>query len=149
MTVLVREFEEADREALRQVHVLSRRATFTWQPPEAHQASDFDECTQGERILVAHRDGQPVGFAAIWEAEDFLHSLFVHPAFLRQGVGKALLDRCADHFRGTATLKCVKANVNAQHFYLSQGWTVWREEADPDGVYLLMAKSFDGQALAP
>lgn len=148
MTILVREFEEADREALRQVHVLSRRATFTWQPPEMHQSSDFDECTQGERILVALLDGLPVGFAAIWEAEDFLHSLFVHPAFIRQGVGKALLDRCADHFRGKATLKCLKPNLNAQHFYLSQGWTVLREEADPEGVYLLMAKSLDGQASA-
>lgn len=149
MTVQVREFEEGDREALRQVHVLSRRATFTWQPPEMHQASDFDECTQGERILVALLDGQPVGFAAIWEAEDFLHSLFVHPAFKRQGVGRALLDRCADHFRGTATLKCLKANVNAMQFYLSQGWRILKEEADPDGDYLLMARGCEGPTAAP
>jgi GNAT superfamily N-acetyltransferase len=140
MNILVRAFEEADRDTLRLLYVASRNATFTWNAVELHQAIDFDAHTEGERILVAVVDADILGFASIWEADSFLHNLFVHPSATRKGVGQALLSGCAKYFTITPTLKCLKANVNATQFYKSQGWQTLREETGPDGPYFLMAK---------
>lgn len=140
MNIFVREFEEADREALRLLYVASRNATFTWNTIESHQAIDFDAHTEGEKILVALVNGEIVGFASIWEPESFLHNLFVHPSSTRKGVGQALLASCAKYFTKTPTLKCLKANVNATQFYTSQGWSTLREETGPTGPYFLMAR---------
>lgn len=140
MNILVREFEEADRDALRLLYLASRNTTFTWNAIELHQALDFDAHTEGERILVAVVDGEILGFASIWEADSFLHNLFVHPSATRKGMGQALLSGCAKYFTNTPTLKCQKANVNATQFYKSQGWQAVREETGPDGPYSVMAK---------
>jgi len=138
MNILVREFEEADRASLRQLYVASRRAAFTWIAAESHQALDFDAHTQGEVILVAVANAQTVGFASIWKPDSFVHNLFVHPSFMRQGVGSVLLTRCARYCADAPTLKCMKANVNAMQFYTAQGWTVRQENLGPEGPYLLM-----------
>ncbi|MGQ0597563.1 GNAT family N-acetyltransferase [Aquabacterium sp.] len=141
MRILVREFEEADRQALRDLYVASRNATFTWAPAGSHQASDFDLHTEGERILVAVRGSTVLGFASIWEPDSFVHNLFVHPSALRQGVGQALLASCTKYFAKTPTLKCLQANVNAMQFYKAQGWEAVREDVGPEGPYILMAKA--------
>lgn len=139
MSLLVREFEEADREALRRLYQASRDAAFTWAPREAHHLLDFDTHTDRERILVALMEGVVVGFASIWEAGSFLHNLFVHPGHLGQGVGKALLRECANHFKAPPTLKCLKANAHAFSFYVAQGWRAISEGESPEGCYFLMS----------
>lgn len=141
MNIVIREFEEADRDALRNLYVASRSATFTWGAIESHQERDFDVHTVGERILVAVVNGNILGFASIWEPDSFLHNLFVHPSAIRSGVGKALLTSCGRYFSKTPTLKCLKANAKAAQFYTVQGWRVIREDVGPDGPYLLMSAS--------
>lgn len=141
MHTLVRAFEETDRQALRDLYVASRNATFTWAPAGSHQASDFDLHTEGERILVAVRGSTVLGFASIWEPDCFVHNLFVHPTALRQGVGQALLASCTKYCAKTPTLKCLQANVNAMLFYRAQGWEGLREDVGPEGPYVLMAKA--------
>ena len=140
MEIVVREFAEADRASLRALFVASRDAAFAWVPSGTHRAEDFDVTTKGERILVAVHQGDIVGFASIWEPDNFLHNLFVHPLFLRRGVGKILLKRCDKYFSDAPILKCIKANESAIQFYLSQGWSVRHEADGPDGGYLLMAR---------
>ena len=139
MNILVREFEEEDRDALRLLYVASRDAAFTWNAAGAHRAGDFDAHTEGERILVAAVEGEILGFASVWEPDSFLHNLFVHPSALRQGIGRALLAGCGRYFSQPPTLKCLRANVRAAGFYRAQGWRVLREEGGPDGPYFLMA----------
>ncbi len=138
--IIIREFEETDRAALRLLYLASRNATFTWSAIGLHQANDFDMHTDGERILVAEGNGSILGFASIWEPDSFLHNLFVHPSFTRKGVGRALLAGCAAHFSRPPTLKCMKANTKALQFYGAQGWRALREEVGPDGPYFLMTK---------
>lgn len=138
MNITVREFEESDRPALRDLYVASRNAAFHWNPASAHQALDFDRDTAGEIILVALAEGGIVGFASIWAADSFLHHLFVHPSAFRRGVGTTLLARCAGYCSKTPTLKCVKENVNAMAFYQSRGWTVLGEGHGAEGPYCLM-----------
>ncbi|MHA7685970.1 GNAT family N-acetyltransferase [Cupriavidus sp. PET2-C1] len=139
MSILIREFKEADREALQHLYVITRNATFFWNHVELHQTIDFDVHTSGEKILVAIEGIEIIGFASIWEADSFLHNLFVHPTAQRQGVGRALLDSCTKYFSNTPTLKCLKANANAMQFYKSQGWQILREELGPDGPYFLLS----------
>ena len=137
----IRKFQEADRQALRELFVASRDAAFTWSLDSEHKLEDFDIVTAGERILVAEIAGKRIGFASIDEAHSFLHNLFVHPQYQGQGVGKALLARCERYFLVTPTLKCVKANEPAWRFYEAQGWTVHSEAEGPDGPYLLMERA--------
>lgn len=139
MPLLIRRFTEADRTPLCELFVLSRNAAFTWEAPASHQLRDFDQSTDQERILVALIDETYVGFASIWEPDSFLHNLFVHPAYLRRGIGKALLSRCAKHFDDRPQLKCLKANANALRFYAAQGWMVLSEQETAEGAYLLLA----------
>lgn len=141
LALRVREFEEADRPALRLLYVASRNATFTWNPIDGHRADDFDAHTQGERILVAESHGRILGFASIWEADSFVHLLFVHPAFTRMGIGRALLTRSAACCATHPTLKCLAANHNAVTFYHAQGWQTLREETGPEGPFFLMTKT--------
>lgn len=138
MEVFVREFVEADREVLRELFVASRDTSFSWMPPGAHKLEDFDVCTEGERILVAIAADNPIGFASVWDANSFLHNLFVHPRFQGLGVGKALLVSCEKYFFSVPTLKCVKANERAAEFYQSQGWAV---HSEAEGAYLLIERA--------
>ena len=139
----IREFLEADREVLRGVFLAARLDAFVWMSPEAHRLDDFDEVTQGEWIAVALWCSVPVGFASVWEPDSFLHSLFVHPAFQRRGVGTALLKVCERHFSSQGTLKCLEKNRAAQRFYLAHGWRVVGGGVGPDGPYILMGSSYD------
>lgn len=149
MTIHIREFEEADRDALRKLYVASRNAAFTWVPAELHKPSDFDEDTKGEKILVAVAGAEAVGFASIWEPESFLHNLFVHPEAMRQGVGQALLSACGRYLKAPPRLKCLKANVNAMAFYQSNGWRILCEESGLDGPYFLMQGPHAGGLRTP
>lgn len=90
--VRVRAFQATDKAALSHVFAVSRDMAFPWAAP--HRAGDFERQTQGEQVLVALVESVPVGFAAIWETDSFVHHLFVHPAWLRQGIGQALLAAC-------------------------------------------------------
>lgn len=138
MQVIVRDFVETDREALRQLFVVSRDAAFSWAAIGSHKLEDFDVSTAGERILVAEHSYRPIGFASVWQEDSFLHNLFVHPRFQGLGVGKMLLAGCDKYFSSAPTLKCLKANERAKRFYQSQGWRVRSEADGPEGPYFLM-----------
>ena len=76
MQIVVRDFVEADREALRALFVAARDAAFSWAAAGAHRLEDFDASTAGERILVAELASHPIGFASVWQEDSFLHNLF-------------------------------------------------------------------------
>jgi ribosomal protein S18 acetylase RimI-like enzyme len=134
----------ADYGALRALYLMSRRTTFGWLAPESFKLADFDADVAGERVWVAHADGQVAGFASIWEKENFLHTLFVHPEFLRRGIGSALLSAClATRLASSGsppamTLKCLTQNLPALDFYASFGWTRISQGTSPEGDYLLL-----------
>ena len=140
MHIYVREFIESDRKALRLLFLSSRNTAFARSPAGSRRLEDFDVSTQGEKILVALNQFEPVGFASIWEPDNFLHHLFVHPEFQGCGVGKALLNACEKYFSSAATLKCLQVNERAKKFYLSQNWFVHSEGESDDGPYFVMVQ---------
>lgn len=141
MSLHLRQFAEADRQALRELFLASRRATFTWLNTEAFTEADFDRATVGELIIVAELNGRISGFASLFADQGFIHHLFVAPTALRLGIGRALLAACRDKTSSPLRLKCLLANHAALQFYLAQGWQVLCNEVGADGPYALLELS--------
>ncbi|WP_234734930.1 GNAT family N-acetyltransferase [Tellurirhabdus bombi] len=85
---------------------------------------------QVDLTCIREEKGQILGFLGV--ADDKIEMLFVHPAFFRQGIGKALANYAVD------TLKLSKVDVNEQNqqaldFYLRLGFLV-KSRSSLDGM---------------
>ncbi len=146
MTLHVRGATAADLPALRDLFLRSRRAAFSWEPPETFALADFEAQTRGEAQWVATDPaGQLVGFASVWMPEHFLHHLYVDPARLRDGVGRALLQALPGWPATRYRLKCLTRNLRALAFYRACGFVEVGAGTADDGDYLLLA-SPDGDS---
>ena len=134
----VRAFRESDRAALREVYLLSRMDTFRWLDTSRFALEDFDAKVEGEHVLVAERGGVAVGFASVWEADAYLHNLFVHPAHVGTGVGHALLTAVEARSAGPLRLKCLVRNERAIRFYRAHGWTEVARGETADGEHAIL-----------
>ena len=86
------------------------------------------------QVLLAALDGQTQGFALLYPLYSsvrcgalwLLNDLFVAPTARQHGLGKALLDACAEFARSTGALglqlETQRTNTIAQALYLEQGW---------------------------
>lgn len=135
----VRAFSERDLPALREIFLLSRTRAFHWLDARGYRLADFDTETAGERIWVAVCAEQPVGFAAVYERDCFLHSLFIHPDHSGCGAGSALLTAVRSAMPGRLQLKCLTLNTPALGFYQRHGFTVAGYGRSANGDYLLLA----------
>jgi GNAT superfamily N-acetyltransferase len=85
-----------------------------------------DEQIADGHVLVAQLDGVIVGFAAVLPRPDGnaeLDALFVEPSLWKRGVGRLLVDHCADLARGRASrLLHVVGNPHAEGFYAACGF---------------------------
>ncbi|MGX9373651.1 N-acetyltransferase family protein [Pantoea ananatis] len=136
--VHIRLFTEADRPFLRTLYLAARRHNWDWIENEDWQLEDFDQIIPGETVLVAELDGHRVGFAGLMENDNFLHSLYVDPAYQGRGVGSALLNEVQGRFTSTGALKCLEMNKAAQTFYLQRGWKIISQGESEQGNYVLM-----------
>ncbi|HZP49451.1 MAG TPA: GNAT family N-acetyltransferase [Vicinamibacterales bacterium] len=77
-------------------------------------------------VFVAERNGARVGFAAVVRRDDGdaeLDALFVEPDEWKSGIGRALVDHCAEVARaGGASILHVVGNPHANGFYLACGF---------------------------
>ena len=85
-----------------------------------------DEQIADGHVLVAESDAVIVGFAAVIPRPDGnaeLDALFVEPTFWKGGVGRLLVDHCADvaRQRASRTLHVV-GNPHAEGFYVACGF---------------------------
>jgi len=136
--VEIRLFKESDRPFLRTLYLAARRHSWTWLKGDAWQLEDFDAVILGETVLVAELEGHRVGFAGVLDNDNFLHSLFVDPAFQGRGVGSALLTAAQQRFTSTGALKCLAQNRAALAFYEKQGWHREALGDSEQGKYVLM-----------
>jgi ribosomal protein S18 acetylase RimI-like enzyme len=95
-------------------------------------------------VFVLEQDGAIVGFSAILPRDDGdteLDALFVDPSTQRRGIGRKLIDHCADIARsmGSRALHVV-GNIHAKQFYLSCGFTIVGSFETRFGPGLLMRK---------
>ncbi|MGA2564892.1 MAG: GNAT family N-acetyltransferase [Steroidobacteraceae bacterium] len=78
------------------------------------------------QVFVAHESGKIVGFAVILPRPDGdaeLDALFVEPNIWRQGIGRLLLDHCADAAKSAGSVALhVVGNPHAERFYVACGF---------------------------
>ncbi|CAO96348.1 GNAT family N-acetyltransferase [Erwinia tasmaniensis] len=134
----IRPFTEDDRPFLRTLFLAARKSSWTWRDDSEWQLEDFDRVTLGEKVLVAEEDGHRIGFAAVLDRDNFLHSLFIDPNHQGSGAGSALLQAVQSGFTSTGALKCQTENLRAQSFYKKHGWRVVAQGQSEQGEYLLM-----------
>lgn len=146
-SIMIRAMVPADMASLRTLYMLSRRATFTWVSPDTFNLTDLDADITGEHVWVAHsNDGSITGFASVYVKDNFLHTLFVHPDYLRRGIGARLLSHCITTYASSSpsipsmTLKCITANRGAIDFYTANGFKQCDHGhgTSPLGEYVLM-----------
>ena len=96
-------------------------------------------------VFVVEQDGNIVGFSAILPRDDGdteLDALFVEPAAQRQGIGRKLIEHCAEMARaaGSSALHVV-GNFHAKQFYLSCGFIIVGTFETRFGPGLLLRKT--------
>ncbi|MBV7275642.1 GNAT family N-acetyltransferase [Clostridium sp. PL3] len=122
---------------LRRIFLNTRQESFNWMKYDGIKLEDFDSSTEGELILTVRINNNIAGFISIWEEDKFIHNLFISSNFKRLGAGKALINEAVKAVGLPLTLKCVKANIDAFKFYLSQGWTIEEEVTKNEAYYLM------------
>lgn len=146
--VTIREARVDEREAL---EALQRRASLNIEGDRESLLANPDAVQLPEnlilagRVHVAEENGVTLGFAATLPRADRdieLDGLFVEPANWRGGVGRALIEHCAEKARqaGARNLQ-VLGNPNAEGFYLACGFETLGTEPTRFGSGLRMAKS--------
>jgi GNAT superfamily N-acetyltransferase len=99
----------------------------------------------GGRVFASEWEGTIVGFAAIEPREDGnseLDAMFVEPRMQRRGIGRALVEHCAEaaQKQGSRYLHVV-GNPHAENFYLVSGFELIGTTETRFGPGLLMRRA--------
>ncbi len=93
------------------------------------------------QLFVARLTGEVMGLGG-WRNQN-VYNLYVHPAYMRRGIGSALMEAIEAQFMAKtfhANL-FVDAGLYTRAFYVGQGYEVLREVVSSDGLaYLEMQK---------
>lgn len=113
-------------------------------------AQSLRESLQNEasRFYLALADGEPAGYLGvqIFSGEGYVTNVAVLPAFRRQGIARALLQRALENKMEFLTLEVRESNAPAIQLYASLGFeTVGKRPRfyrDPEEDALLMTRYF-------
>ena len=138
----IREARESDVPELEKLFLSVRQETFKWENPKNFKIEDYKKSTEGEKVFVAEKDQAIAGFVSIWEADSFIHNLFVYPKYQDVGIGKQLLKKAVESVPHPITMKVVTYNIKACGFYESQGWkkVSTHDDTPPYHLYILSLK---------
>ncbi|CAN7358753.1 GNAT family N-acetyltransferase [Acidovorax sp. LjRoot129] len=125
--------------SLRALFFHSRRTAFFWEESSEFALEDFDLQTMGEMQLLAFDGDRLLGFISIWEPNNFVHHLHVHPDAVNRGVGRALLHALPGWSTTPYQLKCVAENTNALAFYRANSFVQIGRGRAKDQDYFLLA----------
>lgn len=134
--IIVRTAKKTDYPALERIYFIDRYRDFPWvsQP----QLTDFERDSRHEYILVAIIDQKIVGFLSFYRLANFIHLLFVDPAYRHQHVGYRLIETMRQSATGLMQLKVVTANFSARAFYERLGFQETKRDdlATPPNITL-------------
>jgi GNAT superfamily N-acetyltransferase len=89
-------------------------------------------------VHVAALGDQIVGFLSVWAPERFVHHLYVAPSHQGRGIGRMLIEACAELYGLPLSLECELANRGARRFYERLGWVGGEVGSGPDGEWQRM-----------
>lgn len=123
----IRAYTPADWDAIEAIHDSARPIELKLAGLEAaflplKAAAEREGLFDYPGLFVAERDGQVVGFTACNEEE--LAWLYVDPAMLRQGIGKALSKYVFTQFPSICSIEALKGNEPARQLYEALGFHV-------------------------
>lgn len=124
MTVQVRKAAAEDQAACTRIFIETVAATFPNEPAAGRTAAAYAESVAGEEQWVALFQDQIIGYISVYWPTNFIHSLYVLPAFQGRGAGQSLLAAVRQHAKGDLELKTDKANARAFAYYRRLGWRV-------------------------
>ena len=129
MTLVLRSAVMADAAALTAIQLAARTSADI---PNLHTAAEdlafHQGLVAGKTVMVAERDGVPVGFAVTHDG--WLDHLWILPEFHRQGIGRVLLAWARKS--GDLKLYVFTHNTRAIAFYRAHG-AVQIAESDGQG----------------
>jgi len=137
MSMRLRPAQPGDRAALEEI-AYAAKAYWGYSPEQLEAwRADLEvsaEALSTDQFCVAEEDGRPVGFAQVathgrpWE----LDALWVHPDYIRRGVGRALLAWAAALAASAGQRElAIDADPNAEGFYRACGARVVGSVAAP------------------
>ncbi|WP_084804007.1 GNAT family N-acetyltransferase [Bradyrhizobium sp. NAS80.1] len=118
----LRDFGPNDRRRCALILAEAGQQVFFWAEWPSFDDDKFNQVTAEETIYVAEEAGIVVGFVTVYEPDDFLHHLYIHPTASRRGIGTALLNLALHRHGGYLKLKCQARNTSARAFYRRAGW---------------------------
>lgn len=138
---MIRPANTEDTKALEMLFMLTRQHTFANRNPGEFKIGDYQKSTAEDEVWVAEVNGIIVGFVSIYVADNFIHNLFVLPAFHARGFGVQLLQMAENHLLRPMTLKIAMDNLAACGFYEKYGWYEYSVHSDEPEPYLLYRKN--------
>ena len=133
---MIRNYQSSDIEQVIQIWLEASIKAHHFIPEEFWQ-SQIDNMRNiylpSSEVYVFELDSSVAGFYALYE--DKLAAIFVSPDKQHRGIGKQLIDH-AKQRRTTLTLNVYKENQASYQFYLSQGFKIETEQADPHTEHL-------------
>jgi putative acetyltransferase len=125
VTVVIRPYRDADREAVARLWLDSWQSTELPVARLATEAGNHDrierELVAGWRVHLAWDEDRLVGFLALKPAAGCLDQLFVSPEAQGLGIGRLLLDFAKERLPGGLWLRTAADNHRARRFYERNG----------------------------
>jgi GNAT superfamily N-acetyltransferase len=135
MSLTISKYHRKHRFACTAIFARAWAQTFPAYPRDI-DVDAFERETRDEIILIAEDHGAVLGFAAFYAPDNFLHHLFVDPAFQGRGVGAALIGAIKPIAMAPISLKCSVGNTNARAFYARLGFTQGETGEDTYGQWI-------------
>lgn len=121
--ITLRDYEDADGSACAAVYDAAWHAGHPY-APRIIGLEQFVGDTADEQVIVAEDGvGRVLGFVAVYEADAFVHHLYVDPDAKGCRVGTRLLHAAISALGRQASLKCQTRNTAALAFYRHLGWS--------------------------
>lgn len=137
---IIRQAAEYDLQELEELFLMTRRATFNTRPPEMFKLADYKESVEGEEVWVVEHNQILVGFISFWRPKRFIHNLFVHPNWQKQGFGSMLLKQAEECLRLPLSLRVEMDNLGVCAFYEKNGFEYISTHPAPEDRYVVYRK---------
>lgn len=147
MEISFRSANACDAPRIVEIYLVSRKTCVPF-APLAHSDEEVREWIRQhlipQGVTVAVLDGEIVGFMALSRDEKigWIEQLYLHPAFLRRGIGSQFVERAKAELRAPIRLYTFQENNLARHFYERHGFKAiafgdgsGNEEKCPDVLY--------------